>query len=66
MKKSIGMHSVHHLEIFFWRGQNTEPSSTIESPLVWSKITQGATSDSALRYVRYILSFYEFYHHTIN
>ena len=31
--QSITMRSIHYVEIFFWRGQNTTLTTTIESPL---------------------------------
>ena len=37
IEKSITMRLVHHLEIFFWREQNSSLTTTIESPLVSSK-----------------------------
>ena len=71
------MRSVHHLELFFWRGQNTELSWAVVSQVHWPQARQAeprrllaplrdATPDSALRYLRYILSFTEFDYYTIN
>ena len=43
IEKSISTHLMHHVEIFFWSRQNTTLTTTIKSPLVWSKTSRSSS-----------------------